>query len=168
MRQHILLAAAAAGVAVVAAGNPLPSRAAMVDSLPSPAGAGSAEPNLTVARDGRVYLSWLEPAPDSAFALRLASFDGKAWSPTRTVRTARDFYVNWADFPSVRALDGDRLAAHWLRKVGRSTYAYHVRVAFSNDGGVTWGPALTPHTDTSGTEHGFVAMWAEGATLGAA
>lgn len=165
MRHLVLLAAAAAGAVAIAA-TPV-ARPPVVDSLPSPAGPGSAEPNLD-ARDGRVFLSWFEPAPDSAFALRLATFDGKTWSSPRTIRTGRDFFVNWADFPSVRALGGDRLAAHWLQKTGRSTYAYAVRVAFSSDGGATWGRATSPHTDTSATEHGFVALWAEGARLGAA
>lgn len=72
-----------------------------VDSLSTPAAPGSAEPNLAVGRDGRVYLSWLEPTPDSAFALRLSSFAGGAWSAPRTIRSGRDFFVNWADFPSV-------------------------------------------------------------------
>src|SRR5687768_12842130 len=43
-------------------GNSEPSAAASIDSIASPAGPGSAEPNLAVGEDGRVYMSWLEPA----------------------------------------------------------------------------------------------------------
>ena len=45
-----------------------------IDSVTSPAGPGSAEPNLTVGADGRVYMSWLEPA-DSGHAPRFSVYD---------------------------------------------------------------------------------------------
>ena len=155
-REH--RAAEAAGV--------VPSALA-IDSIASPAGPGSAEPNLTVASDGRVYMTWLEPA-DSGFALRFATLDGKQWSTPRTIRAGRDFFVNWADFPSIEVLDGGRLAAHWLQRNGTGTYAYGVRISQSSDGGRTWSAPVMPHRDSSQTEHGFVAMWREGRTLGAA
>lgn len=145
-----------------------PGTGDVIESLPSPAGPGSAEPNFAVARDGRVYLSWLEPAPDSSFALRLASFDGRNWSAPRTIRAGRDFFVNWADFPSIEVLADGRLAAHWLQRTGKSTYAYGVRIVMSSDGGATWGAPIIPHQDTSATEHGFVALWPDGQDLGAA
>jgi hypothetical protein len=140
----------------------------LTDSLPSPAGPGSAEPNLAVGQNGRVYLTWLEPR-DSAFSLRISSFDGSAWSAPTTIRSGRDFFVNWADFPSVAvSLDG-RLAVHWLQRTGQSTYAYGVRMAQSRDGGLTWSAPIRPHSDSSNTEHGFVALWPEqGGAIGAA
>ena len=138
-----------------------------IDSIASPAGPGSAEPNLTVAGDGRVYMTWLEPA-DSGFALRFAALNGRQWSAPRTIRSGRDFFVNWADFPSIVALDSGRLAAHWLQRNGSGTYAYGVRISLSSDSGRTWSAPVMPHRDTSQTEHGFVAMWREGSSLGAA
>jgi hypothetical protein len=137
-----------------------------VDSLASPAAPGSAEPSLVTSADGRVYLSWLEPA-DSGHALRFAVLQGKTWSRPRTIRAGRDFFVNWADFPTLEVLPGNRLAAHWLQRNGRGTYAYGVRLALSADGGETWSAPLTPHRDSTQTEHGFVALWAEGEQLGA-
>ena len=138
-----------------------------VESIPSPAGPGSAQPNLTVGANGKVYMTWHEPA-DSGYALRLAILSGSQWSRPVTIRTGRDFFVNWADFPSIAFLGGKRLAAHWLQRTGGSTYAYGVRIALSNDDGKTWGPAITPHRDSTQQEHGFVAMWREGSGLGAA
>jgi hypothetical protein len=140
--------------------------ATAIDSLASPAGPGSAEPNLTVASDGRVYMSWLEPV-DSSYALRVALLDGTRWSSAQTIRTGRDFFVNWADFPSIEVLDGGRLAAHWLQRTARATYAYGVRISQSRDGGKTWSTPVIPHRDTSPQEHGFVAMWRERGKLGA-
>lgn len=129
-----------------------------MEDLAAPAGPGSGEPNLDVGPDGRVWMSWLEPA-DSGHVLKVASHDGRRWSAPQTVRAGKDFFVNWADFPSVLSLGGNNLAAHWLQRSGAGTYAYGVRVAISRDGGRTWGPALRPHTDSSNTEHGFVSLW---------
>jgi hypothetical protein len=137
------------------------------DSLASPAAPGSAEPNFAVGPDGRVYLSWLEPI-DSGFALKFATFDGAKWSTPRTIRSGRDFFVNWADFPSIEVLTDGRIAAHWLQRTGSNTYAYGVRVSQSADGGITWSAPITPHTDSSNTEHGFVALWSDRQGLGAA
>jgi hypothetical protein len=137
-----------------------------IDSIASPAGPGSAEPDLTVAADGRVYLSWLEPA-DSGHALKFSIYDGSKWTAARTIVSRRDFFVNWADFPSIAVLDGGRLAAHWLQRNGRGTYAYGVRIAQSADGGATWSDPVIPHRDSSQGEHGFVAMWRERGQLGA-
>ena len=134
--------------------------------MTSPTGPGSGEPFLALGRDGLLYLSWLEPA-DSAHALKFATFDGSEWSAPRTIREGRDFFVNWADFPSIKVLEDGRLAAHWLQRTGTGTYAYGVRVAQSADGGSTWSEALVPHRDSSDTEHGFVTLWPEGAGMGA-
>ena len=143
------------------------SAAGVVLPLGSPAGPGAGEPFLSAAPDGNVLLSWLEPAPDSSHALRFAVFNGTEWSQPRTIRAGKDFFVNWADFPSIKALDDGRLAAHWLQKTGVGTYAYGVRVSQSADGGATWSEPLIPHRDSSDTEHGFVTLWREGAGMGA-
>lgn len=142
-------------------------RTAPVEPIASPAAPGSAEPNLAAAPDGRVYMTWLEPA-DSGYALRFATLSGTRWSAPRTIRSGRDFFVNWADFPSIEVLDGKRLAVHWLQRSGKTTYAYGVRIAQSADGGATWSSGVQPHRDTVPQEHGFVAMWREGGQLGAA
>lgn len=140
-----------------------------LEPLPSPAGPGSAEPNLAAGPGGRVLLSWLEPGPDSTSLLRFATLgeDGR-WSPPRTVAAGKDWFVNWADFPSLAALPGGRLAAHWLRRSGEDKYAYDVQVAQSGDGGATWSAPVVPHRDGVAAEHGFVSMWAErGDSVGA-
>ena len=133
-----------------------------VTELSLDAAPGSGEPNLTVGPDGRAYLSWIEPAADSAHALRFAVLQGGRWSAPRTVASGRDWFVNWADFPSLAVLPGNRLAAQWLQRSGENRYAYDVRVAVSSDGGATWTPGVTPHTDGTQTEHGFVSMWPAG------
>lgn len=123
----------------------------------SPASGDSREPDLTATADGRVILSWVEKVDEKRYALRLAIKD-RAWSEPRTVAEGENWFVNWADFPSVIALNDGSLAAHWLVKSGASTYAYDVNIAISKDGGQTWTKPIVPHLDNTQTEHGFVSL----------
>jgi hypothetical protein len=138
-----------------------------IDTLASPAAPGSGEPNLAAGPDGRVYLSWIEPAGDSAHALRFSTLDGDSWSTPRTIANRPDLFVNWADFPSVVPLAGQGLAAHWLQRSGDAKYAYDVRIAQSADGGETWSAPIVPHRDGTATEHGFVSLFPFRDSLGA-
>ena len=126
--------------------------------IASPARGGSREPNLAALPDGKVAMTWLEPTRSAGMALRCATFDGKTWSKPSTIAAGDSFFVNWADIPSVRALGGDRLAAHWLWRNGTGTYAYDVRVSQSEDGGRNWSRPVTPHRDGTASEHGFVSL----------
>lgn len=143
-----------AGAATVKPADALPAPRPLV----SPAQAGSREPSLTAMPDGRFAMSWLEPADGARMALRFAAYDGAKWSAPTTIAAGDSFFVNWADVPSVRALGGDRFAAHWLWRSGKGTYAYDVRVSQSEDGGRTWSTAVTPHRDGTASEHGFVSL----------
>lgn len=149
-----------------------------VREIATPAAPGSGEPCIEAGGDGHVYLSWIEPAGSGgSHALRFSVWEGSGWSLARTVAEGSDWFVNWADFPGVTALDDGTLAAHWLRKTGEDTYAYAVVLSFSRDQGRTWSPPITPHDD-SPTEHGFVskvaigggkmaAVWLDGRETGA-
>jgi hypothetical protein len=108
--------------------------------------------------DGTVLMSWQEPQA-SGHALRMARLNGSDWSEPRTIATGDDFFVNWADFPSVIEMPDGSLAAHWLQREGPDTYAYGVRIARSRDGGKSWSSPLTPHLDGTLTEHGFVSLF---------
>ncbi len=136
--------------------------------LASPAGPGSAEPNLALGAGGRVYLTWLEMAGDSGHQLRFASLQGDRFSAARTIASGAkgEWFVNWADFPSILAISNTQLVAHWLERSGTGRYAYGVRVARSNDGGATWSSPVTPHRDASESEHGFVSLFQSGNDVG--
>ncbi len=121
---------------------------------------GAAEPNLAVDGAGRPIVSWLEPTGPETHVLRFARREPHGtWSEPRAVASGSHWFVNWADFPSVLALGGDTLAAHWLVRSGPGTYAYDVAMAFSVDGGASWTEPFTPHRDSTQTEHGFVALF---------
>ena len=124
----------------------------------SPTDGDSREPELSATQDGRIILSWVEKIGDKKYALRIATLDGKGWGESRTVAEGENWFINWADFPSVIALKDGSLAAHWLVKSGSSTYAYNVNISRSTDGGKTWSKSIVPHRDNTQTEHGFVSL----------
>jgi hypothetical protein len=130
----------------------------VIESVPSPAGTGSTEPSLAATPDGGVLLSWVEPAGDSAHALRFSQWRDSAWSEPRTIVRRHDIWLNWADFPIMASLGGEVLAAHWPQRSGSGRYDYDVRIALSGDGGATWSDGIVPHPDSRLGEHGFVAM----------
>jgi hypothetical protein len=136
-----------------------------IEPLASPAGPNSAQPQLTVSNRGAL-LSWVEREGAQA-SLRFAERTATGWTPPRTVASGTDWFVNWADVPSVLRLADGTLAAHWLQKSGPETYAYDVRLAYSKDDGRTWSAPFTPHHDGTKTEHGFVSLFEmPGAGLG--
>jgi|SRR5712692_5346970 len=131
---------------------------ATVREIDSPTGPGAAESSLSVDHRGRLLLSWLEPAGDTGrFALRFARYD-KRWSKPGMIVEASNFFVNWADFPSINGDRKGNLIAHWLQKSGSSTYAYDVRYAVSEDGGRTWSRAMLLNRDGKKVEHGFASF----------
>lgn len=124
----------------------------------SPTDGDSREPELNATHDGRIILSWVEKIGAKRYALRTATRDGNGWAEARTVAEGENWFVNWADFPSVIALEDGSLAAHWLVKSGTGTYAYNVNISRSKDGGKTWSKPIVPHLDYTKTEHGFVSL----------
>ena len=135
-----------------------PANQMVVREITSPAPAGSAQPNLCRDARGRVYLSWVEKIGDKRHALRFSVREGAEWSSARSVAEGENWFVNWADFPSLVALPDRTLVAHWLVKSAADTYAYDVNISRSTDGGKTWSKPLVPHRDGTRTEHGFVSL----------
>ena len=142
-----------------------PAPAVALSELPPPAAEGSGEPYLSSGEDG-VFLSWLQQAPVGGHELRMARLGPDGWGEAHTVAALDDFFVNWADFPSVVTGADRALWAHWLQREEGPGLAYGVRVARSGDGGVTWSEPWTPHEDGTPTEHGFVSLFPFGEGIG--
>lgn len=135
---------------------------AQVRELPTPAAPGSLGPNLYASADGRLFLSWIDRQDGGRSTLRYAILEGDAWTAPRAIAEGPDWFVNWADFPSVVASPDGLLAAHWMVKNGSGAYAYDVHIAISTDGGERWSEPLVPHRDGTATEHGFVSLFMNG------
>jgi hypothetical protein len=129
-----------------------------VVELQSPAGEGSGEPYLSSTEDG-IAMSWLQRAEAGGHDLRVARLTADGWSDATVAAHGEDFFVNWADFPSVVQGGDGKLWAHWLRRTEGPGLAYDIDVAHSADGGATWSEPWTPHEDGTATEHGFVTLF---------
>ena len=130
-----------------------------VTAVRNPAGAGGRYPHLAGSDHGPV-MSWLQAQPQGRFALQHARWRDGTWGPAGTVTSGADWFINWADFPSVVPIDATTWAAHWLQQKPGSVYSYDVRIAISTDAGATWSAPMSPHDDRTPTEHGFVSLYA--------
>jgi hypothetical protein len=136
----------------------VPALLAALVMIEPPAASGSAEPHLTSLRDGGVAMSWLEPARDKRHALKLAMYRKGKWSAPRVIAERDDFFVNWADFPSIVEDRRGTLFAQWLQKSAAGAYAYDVWITSSRDEGKSWKTPRILHSDRKPGEHGFVSM----------
>ncbi|TVP78932.1 MAG: exo-alpha-sialidase [Gemmatimonadales bacterium] len=141
-----------------------------------PAGTGAGMPFVASAGDG-FALSWIEPASPSpgeasdasadpdpeTHLVRMARMEADgSWRDPVTLASGSDFFVNWADFPSVAHDGTGQMAAHWLQMSGEGTYDYDIVVATSTDDGRTWSEPVLLHTDGVQAEHGFVSLVPDG------
>ncbi len=122
--------------------------------LNTPASNFSSLSRLYTDNTGTVFMSWVEQRNDSAH-LYYSKFIENEWIQKKYISGSDSWFVNWADFPSLIAKDGEVSNAHWLQKVPGGTYAYQVVVASTTD---NWVRNETPHKDNTPTEHGFVSM----------
>ncbi len=111
-----------------------------VEPLATPAGPDSGMYSLASGADGHAYLVWIEPVAGAGHALKFSRFDGAGWQPAVEIARGANWFVNWADHPSLTAGPGGRLVVHWLVNTGQKSgsYGYAIRVAASADQGKTW------------------------------
>jgi hypothetical protein len=160
-----IITALAATAVLAARSSPQSTWPPVVQPIPSPSADNSGQPQLTASGRG-VVLSWVERHGQRA-TLKMAERTNDGWSEPRVVSSGSNWFVNWADVPAVIRLAGGTLASHWLEKSGPDSYAYDVRISYSQDDGKTWSPSFTPHSDGTKTQHGFATLFQmPGAGLG--
>jgi hypothetical protein len=139
------------------AGSPAATWALSLQPLELPASGHTAEPQLTAAGDA-VVLSWLEHGPNTV-TLKFAERAARGWSPARTIATGNDWFVSWADVPSVLRMSDGTLVASWYPATDSAADAYDLRLAYSRDNGATWSRPIAPHHDGTKTQHGFASLF---------
>ena len=128
-----------------------------ITAIPFPTSGIAGEPHLTTSPTGTVYSSWIERRDDKAY-LMMSSLQGDAWTPASEVASGSNWFVNWADVPSLTVASNGRMMAHWLERLGDGKYAYGVRYSVSANAGKTWATAEWLHADRSESEHGFASV----------
>lgn len=124
---------------------------------------GRAQPAVTATAEG-FLLSWIDREADGASVLRFAELD-RDGRPARLgeVARGRDWFVNWADFPSLTVADnGDWVGFILVRSDPARPYAYDILATRSRDRGRSWSVPERLHDDGTPTEHGFVSLLADG------
>ncbi len=145
---------------LVAACSEAPLGPLGVTELDTPAGEFSGPSHLAVASDGTVILNWLESTTGEAMALKYTTLapGSETWAEPQTLAESENWFINWADFPSIVPMTDDLWAAHWL--VYRDDYdGYDIHMALSADAGESWGEPFLLNTDGTGAEHGFVTLF---------
>jgi BNR repeat-like domain len=137
----------------------LPALSQSFSSTPlvNPAGAGSQQPNWSVAPDGSAVFSWIEPSKGGSFELKYAVRHGDTWSSAITIAQNRHFFHHPAEMPEVLALPGGHWFAHWVEAPGGDSDAEYVYVSSSTDG-THWTMPLQAHHDHSAVQHGLASM----------
>ena len=114
-------------------------------------------PQLT-RHSGGVVVSWLDTGDRTT--LRYAEHTTAGWSSPQVVTSGTDWFVSWADVPSVSRLPNGTLVAQWLKNIDPSIEAYELRLSTSHDNGRTWTTPFSPHHDKTRTQHGFASLFA--------
>ncbi|MBX9601692.1 MAG: glycoside hydrolase [Bryobacteraceae bacterium] len=130
--------------------------AAALVAVPNPAGEASGPVNLYSG--SKLYLSWVEKTGPKRHELRFATREPGGWSKPATIAGGENWFVNWADFPSLVELADGTLMAHWLERSSAEQYSYNLRVARSADGGKTWNVFFAPAPQARNAYTGFVSM----------
>jgi hypothetical protein len=122
---------------------------------------GAAQPDLVVAPNGSLLLSWVRPMGDRhAFQYAAYLGDDNWESAPKTIAVGRALAANWANTPHILMTDDGALWAQWLQgHPGGGEHAADVVLTQSRDGGMHWAAPVAVNDDGSASEHGFVSLW---------
>ena len=127
-----------------------------VQPVSSPAGPNSSEPSLS-ATDRGIVLSWIEQAGKTTH-LKFAERTSYGWTTPITAASGDDWFLSYADVPSVIRLSDGTLVAQWLQVTDELIEAYNLLISYSRDNGTTWAAPFMPHHDGTMTQHGFASF----------
>jgi hypothetical protein len=133
-----------------------------------PAEAESGMAFLTSDKAGSAYVSWIDPLPGGGHAVRHARWTGQRWSAAGTIASGKNWFVNWADFPSLAVFPDGSMMAHWLTKSpGAGAYGYGIRVARKPAGSTLWNEIFGAGLDNREDYAGFLSFVGMGNSAGA-
>ena len=125
-------------------------------SIENPSRGKAHLPRLFGSED-TLYMSWVEQV-DSLAILKYASYKNNAWSTPTEVSIGTDWFVNWADFPSL-VVNGESVLTNILQKSAEGTYDYDIKLHLFSTSTSTSTSSSLPfllNTDGINAEHGFV------------
>src|SRR5690554_6509581 len=72
-------------------------------------------------------LSWVKILNDSTSQLNYSYLTDDKWEEPRKIITGRNWFINWADFPSI-AVNNGNLLTHFLKKSSPQTFSYDIKL----------------------------------------
>lgn len=127
--------------------------------IENPAVAGSQFPYLSSLSDGSTLMSWVE-GDGNPHVLKFAIYRQNQWVRIGEAVQGSGWYVNWADYPAIVAIDDSFWVAHWrVKSKTGQLYDYDVFFSISVDAGATWSQPQKPYQDDTLAAHGFVSVF---------
>lgn len=117
-------------------------------------------PDLILSPQNKLYHTWIERESDSIDVLKYAILEQYDWSKPKEIVSGTDWFVNWADFPTLAVFAGSELnlmASYLQKNLRGKTYDYDIKLASSNSNGERFRLIDSLHARVPG-EHGFVSM----------
>jgi hypothetical protein len=105
-----------------------------------------------------VLLSWIERVGTTTM-LKFAERTAPGWTQPVTAASGPDWFLSYADVPSVQRLANGTLVAQWLENTDPQIEAYNLRMSYSKDDGKSWAAPFLPHNDGTRSQHGFASMF---------
>jgi hypothetical protein len=121
----------------------------------SPAGENSSLPRLYCNGED-LFMSWIEKK-DTVSILKYAVFSNDQWNDPVEIISGSDWFVNWADFPSIAENKGSILTSY-LQKSATGTYTYDIKLNLFSKRTNSWKKNFILHDDGTKSEHGFVSI----------
>ena len=110
--------------------------------------------SFLLSTNDNLYISWTEQVADSNF-LYLSKLENNTWSKKSIINKGTDWFVNWADFPSISYNEiSSSIFSFHLQKSSEETFSYDVNYHINQ--GSTWKDMKKIHDDNTFSEHGFV------------
>ncbi len=120
-------------------------------------------PSLSASAQDTLHLCWFAPGTElGTTQLQHSVWRDKAWQPSTSLASGRDWLVNWADFAKYQEDAQGHAVASWQTfSADKRGYGVTRKLRAKVDG--PWSAATSLHLDRAGVEHGFVAFAALGA-----
>jgi len=123
--------------------------------LPFEASSSLKTPRLSSTQNSLV-LSWVDTSA-SITQLRFSVYRDKQWSQAFTAAKGQNWFVNYADYAAVTAIDEQHFIASWLEQSSKTGTQYQFKIKQSFDAGKTWLATTSPLVVKDG-EHGFISV----------
>jgi hypothetical protein len=125
----------------------------------TPAQGQGAFPSLHTTTSGQLLLSWLQEEDTTTTRLLVASLQNDTWNEPVEAAKGNNWFVNWADFPSVVARADGTWLSYYLPEYDPENYGCHIAAIQSADQGKSWSKPIHLYRDQPNTTQGFVSFF---------